>query len=308
MKNTMRIVFTGITTAVLLLLSGLTTSADTSGSHYPYGGEGVKAASVPPPGVHYRTYNTFYHPTILKDNNGDKLDVGFDLDVFSSVQRFIHVTEYKILGGDFFYNAIVPLVYKDLEIDALGVSDSQGIGLGDIVFEFAGLGWHLDRFDLAAAVAVIAPTGEFDVNQPASPGLGYWSGMLTLGGTAYFDDAKTWSFSALTRTLIHTEQENTDITPGSEFVVEYGLGKEVAVTDKLLVRPGIAGCNYWQVSDDSGGNSNDNKKQSHAIGAEINFFWLPPTLFQVNLRVLQDYSVKNGPEGSQVVITLTKSW
>ena len=132
---------------------------------------------------------------------------------------------------------------------------------------------------------------------------------MTLGATAYFDGAKTWSFSALTRTLVHTEQEDTDITPGSEFVVEYGLGKEFCPQrTSCLVRPGISGCSYWQITDDSGKNSNDNRKQSHAIGAEINFFWLPPTLFQVNLRVLQDYSVKNGPEGSQIVVTLTKSW
>ncbi len=309
MKNTIRTIFTGIiTTTALMFFFGLTVYAETSGSHYPYGAEGVKAASVPPPGFHYRTYNTLYHPTTLRDNNGDKLDVNFDLNVFSSVQRFIHVTEYKILGGNFFYNVLVPLVYKDLEIDASGVSDSQGLGLGDIVFEFSGLGWHLDRLNFVAALAVIAPTGEFDENQPASLGLGYWSGMLTLGATAYFDEAKTWSFSALSRTLVHTEQKDTNITPGSEFVVEYGLGKEFAVREKLLVRPGIAGCSYWQISDDSDGNSNDNRKQSHAIGAEINFFWLPPTLFQVNLRVLRDYSVENGPDGAQVVVTLTKSW
>ena len=308
MKRTVRMILTGILGAGLILLSALTASADTSGSHYPYGPEGVLAATVPPPGFHFRSYNTFYHPTTLRDNNRDKVDIGFDLDVFASVNRFIHVTKHNVLGGDFFYNVIVPLVYKDLEIDAIGLSDSQGLGLGDMVFEFAGLGWHLDRFDFAAALAVIAPTGKFDEGKPASLGLGYWSGMLSLGATAYFDEAKTWSLSALTRTLVHTEQEDTDITPGSEFLVEWGLGKQFAVTDKLLVRPGIAGCNYWQISDDSGGNSNDNRKQSNAIGAEINFFWLPPTLFQCNLRVLQDYSVKNGPDGSQIVVTLTKSW
>ena len=68
--------------------------------------------------------------------------------------------------------SIVPLVNKDLDIDASGIFDSQGLGLGDIVFEFAGLGWHMDRYDFAAALAVITPTGEFDEMKPAS--LGPW--------------------------------------------------------------------------------------------------------------------------------------
>ncbi len=308
MKKNVRIILLRTLGTGLILLSALAASADTSGSHYPFGTEGVLAATVPPPGFHFKSYNMFYHPTTYKDNDGDNADIGFDLNVFSSVERFVHVTNYKILGADFFYNVIIPIVHKELDIDASGLSDSQGPALGDINFELLGLAWHRSRFDAVAAMAVIAPTGEYDADKPASPGLGYWSGMLSLGGTAYFDAAKTWSISALSRTLVSTEQKDTNITPGAEFVVEWGLGKEIPVTNKLSVRPGISGCNYWQINDDSGKDSNDNRKQGHAIGGEINFFWLPPTLLQLNLRILREYGVENGPEGSQFVFTLTKSW
>lgn len=131
-----------------------------------------------------------------------------------------------------------------------------------------------------------------------------------MGGTYFFDDAKSLSFSALTRTLVHTEQEDTGVTPGSEFLVEYGLGKQFAVTDTLLVRPGLSGASYWQISDDSDdgpGTIADQHKESHALGAEINFFHLP-TLFQTNIRVLREFKAKNNPEGSQLVVTFTKSW
>ena len=62
---------------------------------------------------------------------------------------------------------------------------------------------------------------------------------------------KTWSASALTRTLVHTEQEDTDVTPGEEFVVEWGIGRQIPVFKDLVIRPGISGCAYWQIDDDS---------------------------------------------------------
>lgn len=293
----------------LIMASTITAEAATSGSHYPFGGEGVLAASVPPPGFHYRVYNFWYNPTTIKDDNGDKLDLGLNLDVFCMAHRFIHVTQNKILGADFFYNVIVPLVDKDITI--AGMSDSQSLTLGDVIIEPFGLAWHNPRWDAALGLAVIAPTGEYDVNKMASPGLGYWSGMLTLGGTVYFDQEKSWSLSALTRTLVHTEQTDTKVTPGSEFVVEYGLGKQIPINEKLLLRPGIAGCAYWQIDDDSDdgpGTIANERKESFALGAEINFFWLPPTLVQVNLRALREFGAKNTVQGSQVVLTLTKSW
>lgn len=311
MMRRMRGVFIVIGCLCMIVGGPFSAEAATDGSHYPFGGEGVMAASVPPAGFHYRVYNTWYNPTTRKDDNGDKQDIGLDLDVFSTVHRFVHVTKKQILGATYFYDIIVPIVDKDITVEAFGLSDSHSLALGDAVFEPFGLTWHKPRWDAAIALAVIAPTGEYDINKAASPGLGYWSGMLTLGGTLFFDEKQSWSLSALTRTLVHTEQTDTKVTPGSEFVIEYGLGKQIPINDKLMIRPGIAGCAYWQFEDDSDDGPTtvaEERKESFALGAEINFFWLPPTLFQLNLRALREFGAKNTVQGSQVVLTLTKSW
>jgi hypothetical protein len=297
---------------MFLLGAVLTGEAATLGSHYPFGGEGVLAGSAPPPGFHYRIYNTWYNPTTLKDNNGDTINNGFDLDVFASVHRFIHVTNVKILGADLIYDVIVPMMDKDINFRVSNntYSDSKSFTVGDVVFEPFVLAWHKPRWDATVGLGIIMPTGEYDATKLASPGLGYWSGMLTVGGTYYLDDKKSWSISALTRTLVHTEQQDTNVTPGSELVVEYGIGKEIALNNSLLVRPGLAGCAYWQLGDDSNDAPNikaDERKKANAIGAEINFFWLPQ-LLQLNLRVLREYGAENTAEGSQFVATLTKSW
>lgn len=298
----------GSIAGTLALLAGLYSPgwAATSGSHYNYGVEGVLGATAPPPGWHYRMYNLWYNPNTLKDNSGNTVPVNFDLNVFASVQRIIHVTDIKILGADFLYDVVVPLVDTDFTFGPF--SDSHSFTVGDIEIEPFALGWHQPRWDATFALAVIVPTGHFEGTEPASPGLGYWSGRLTLGGTYYFDDKKTWSASVLTRTLINGKQEDTDITPGSEFVAEYGVGKEFMVANTWMIRPGLAGASYWQFTDDSDESATaDQHKKAHAIGAELNIFYLP-MLFQVNLRYLEEYGVDNGPEESRFIATLTKSF
>ena len=302
----------GTLASCLALLLGMCSSgnAATSGSHYTYGVEGVMGATPPPPGWHYRMYNFWYNPDELKDNSGNTVPGNFDLDVFASVQRIIHVTNIKILGADYFYDIVVPLVDTDFTFGSF--TDSHSFTVGDMEIEPFALAWRQPRWDASFALAVIVPTGHFEGSEPASPGLGYWSGRLTLGGTYYFDANKTWSVSVLTRTLINGEQEDTNVTPGSEFVAEYGVGKEFLVNNTWMIRPGLTGASYWQIDDDSDDNLGyniiaDQHKQAHAAGAEINVFYLP-MLFQVNLRYLQEYGVNNGPEDSRFIATLTKSF
>ena len=302
----------GALAGCLALLLGMSPdgNAATPGTHYNYGLEGVTGATAPPPGWHYRMYNFWYSPNEFKDNNGNTAPGNTELDVFASAQRLIHVTTIKILGADYFYDFVIPLLDQDFStVTPNGVfSDSHAFTIGDIEIEFFGLAWHQPRWDVSFALAVIIPTGHFEGTEPASPGLGYWSGRLTLGGTYYFDDKKTWSASVLTRTLINGEQEDTNITPGSEFVAEYGVGKEFTVNNTWMIRPGLAGASYWQIDDDSDESATaDQHKKAHAAGAEINVFYLP-MLFQVNLRYLQDYGVENGPEDSRFIATLTKSF
>ena len=297
----------------LFLLGGANLiEAATSGSHYPLGCEGVMAATVPPPGFYYRSYLMWYNPTTLNDNNGDELDIGFNTDVFAIANRFVWVAKTNLLGGaDYAFDMVVPVSDVDVTIDALGVSDSKSLSLGDICVQPLSLAWHKPRWDAAFALAVLAPTGEYDADKPASPGLGYWSGLLTIGGTFYFDQEKSWSISALTRTLAHTEQTDKNVTPGSEFLVEYGVGKQFPVNEKLLVRPGVAGYAYWQIEDDSDdgpGTIADERKEVYALGAEINFFWLPQTNFQMNIRALREFGAKNTTQGSKIVLTITKGW
>ncbi|MEA2063476.1 MAG: transporter, partial [Gemmatimonadota bacterium] len=154
--------------------------------NYVPGVEGIKAASLPPPGFYWRQYYAFYNASTLADQNGDELPVGFDLGVMAVVERFIYVTKKKFLGADYAFDIIVPLQHINLEIDAMGIDDNK-FSLGDICIEPFLLSWHGDRYDAACGVGFYAPTGAYDITEPASPGKDHWSTLLTLGTTLYLD-------------------------------------------------------------------------------------------------------------------------
>jgi len=176
---------------ITLGLMGILIGSGFAENHYVNGVEGIKAATVPPPGLYYRMYNVFYNAdTIYKD--GHEWDIDFDVSVYAMVNRLIWVTEKKFLGADFFMDIVIPLVYTDIEIGAFGDDE---FGLGDINIEPFGLSWHGPRYDAAFGLSLFIPTGDYDRTEPASPGRDMWTGMLTLGGTYYLDAEKTWSAS-----------------------------------------------------------------------------------------------------------------
>ena len=282
-------------------LSGIASAGETG--HYVNGGEGIKAATLPPPGFYWRLYNQFYKANTLKDKNGHELDVGYDLNVYSLVNRFVWISNIKILGADFGAALVIPLVYTDIEIKGTGVDDEE-FNLGDIAVEPFVLSWHGPRYDAVFALGLYVPIGKYDKNEAASPGKDFWTGMVTVGGTYYFDDLKSWSASILSRYEIHSEKDETAVRPGNDFHFEWGIGKTLA----KIWDVGLAGYCQWQVTDDSGSDVTWDKSvhdRVYAIGPEVSVF-IPPAKLSVSLRSQLEFGAEDRPEGNITTLILTK--
>lgn len=270
--------------------------------HYTPGALGLNAASLPPPGFHITSYNMYYTADTLHNNHGNDIPVDLDLKVFASANQFTYMTEHKILGADFGFDMIVPIVNVDVEMTGV---DESSFGIGDLYFEPFVLGWHTPHWDVAFALGAYAPTA--DSGDPSSIGKGYWSFMETLGATYYFDEARTWTVSLLTRWLQNTENRDTDITPGADVVAEYGFSKIFPSADHIITA-GIAGYSYGQLAEDSGTGASDDKYSGNAIGPEIRYMAFKPFPFQVALRYLAEYDTKNTTEGTTVCLQLIASF
>lgn len=266
-------------------------------AHYPAGAEGIKGASLPPPGLYFRDYTFAYYADNFADGPPE-----FDIFACINAPRLIWMTDWKLFGADYGMDVIVPFGYMDWEVGVPGaVTDDNYFGIGDIQLEPLLLSWHLPQCDIAAGYAVWAPTGDFSPERPDLLAKGFWSHMLTLGSTFYFDAEKTWSLSLLSRYEICHEQDDTDIQPGDVFTLEWGLAKSLSKTLDV----GLTG--YWQqqVDDDSGDFASEECDRKLGIGAEVSGL-CPVTGLLMSARYAYEFDAVERPEGHLLTLTLTK--
>lgn len=266
-------------------------------AHYPAGAEGIKGASLPPPGLYFRDYNLFY--TADRFEGGPP---GFDIFGYINAPRLIWMTDARILGATYGMDVIVPFGYLDWNFDSPGGEVSgDSFGIGDIQLEPLLLSWHLPQLDLAAGYAVWAPTGDFSPSRPDVLAKGFWSHMLTFGGTWFPDTGKTWALSLLNRYEFCHEQDETGIDPGQVYTLEFALSKAVSKTLDL----GLVG--YWQqqTTQDSGATATSAHDRKVGLGAEISGV-CPLTGVLGSLRYVHEFDAIERPEGDLVTLTVTK--
>ncbi len=307
--------FFGVTATVFGLLGILCGVA--FGESYPNGSEGIKGSSLPPQGKYYKMYNAYISSDDLLDENGDNTSLDFEIKWFVNVHRFIWIYDHvDFLGADIGFDFLIPIWHRDTKlIGGPFNADDREWALGDIIIEPLDLAWHGERYDIGAALGWFLPTGEHDTW--ADPGEDMYTTMFTLGGTYYFDKAKTWSFSLLSRYEIHSQKRDgnkalasvgindNDHTPGDDFHFEWGLGKTLAKVWDV----GVVGYCQWQLDEDKGTNAFTDKDEAHAIGPEISMFY-PPWMTQFTFRSLWEFGVEgrsNGrPEGNRTFLVITK--
>jgi hypothetical protein len=294
-QQTLTAIVAGIALTGTLALTG-TVQAQPSGHYFP-GIEGLKGATLPPPGIYLRDYNLVYFADRLNDTHGNQVN-GIDpnLFIYANVPRLIWITDLKLLGGYIGVDALLPIQYTDLEVPGL---DDNTFGLGDLFGE-ATWSTHAKQFDASLGFGVFAPTGNSSPTNPTEPGLGYWTYMFTAGATVYFDEGKKWALSALNRYEITSEKDNTDFTAGDTWTLEYGLS--YAVTPTLDV--GLAGYYQRQVTVDENG-LNYGLASATALGPEVSVFY-PRITFGWSLRYLIEVGAEDRFQGQTVAFTLTK--
>jgi hypothetical protein len=283
--------------------------AGTPTGTYPNGVEGLGAASLPPPGIYWRNYEVFYGSNQLRSMTGATEPVGLGLGMTATINRVIWISPYKVLGGNFGCDVVIPVVNTTLHT-ATPASNSTDFGLYDILFGPAILAWHGKNYDSAAAMCFFAPTGRYRPSDPTSTGKGCWTLIPTAGYTYYFDQHRSLSVSVLGRYEWHT-QNSAKVTTGENLDLEWGVGKQIGTHSKktdAVWDVGVAGYYTLQTTDDTGSGVTWDRSQHNqavAIGPEAKvMFHGIGTIF--SLRTEWEFDCLGRTQGTFTTLTTTK--
>lgn len=319
-----RTVHTVLAAACWLCLCGASqfAVAQSTGGSYPNGTSGLLAGTVPPPGHYWLMYNRLYTASQSMNADGAPQTVngepmGFDLDVFANVHRFIHVTEMKIFGADYAWNFVLPVIGVDLDVSAYQMHD-QAWSFGDFNAEPFVIEWHEPRFDFGFVYGLFAPTGQRSPAHPALPGSGYFTQYAGLAGTLWLDAGRTWSASILSRYEVHNRRRDDGFRRGDDFSFEWGVGKTflppansnqpaVPPSKDPIVTAGVSGYAAWQITRNTGPMIDYPApyEEAFGIGPEVQSFF-PQWNIGYHLRHWWEFDCRAHTQGRILTFTLVK--
>jgi len=262
------------------------------GGAYPNGAEDFMAGAVPPPGTYFINYFQFYSAGDFKDNNKHNAIRGFDLKIAANVFRFLHVTNYKILGGFWGAHVFIPLMNVHTETDTPLGNDSKA-GLGDIIIDPFILSWHSKNWHFATGLDIYIPTGRFSEDDLANTSRHYWT-FEPIFAFTYLSDG---GFEVSSKFMydINTKNNDTDYTSGQEFHFDYTIGKKFRD-----ISVGLGGYFYKQITndklkDDKVG-SDGFKGQVFAFGPQLKYDYKN---LMFTLKYQREIEAKNKPQGGK---------
>ena len=229
--------------AMPALLASPSILAKEGPDQYPNGSENFMVGALPPPGNYFINYLGYYEGD-YRAKDGQKVP-GLNVSATFDALRFIHVTQQKILGGDWAVHAIVPLVYQRLHTPIPGIGNGSVFGLGDVVIDPLIIRWHFPPdWHLTVGIDIYLPTGKYSKTNPTdSIGANYYS-FEPIFAFTYLNQG---GFEASAKLMYNLKTRNLDThyQSGNDFHMDYLLGQHFGPW-----AVGLAGYYLTQTSDD----------------------------------------------------------
>lgn len=282
--------------AALSLWAGLAQATEGGGSSYPMGAENYLSGALPPPGLYGQVFLNRYRADSLRDDDGERVPVDFDLSANVIAPRLIWVTGQKLFGGDLAFHGILPLV--DLKVELNGQRE-RNRGLGDAIAGVA-VGHHWsEKLHSVVALDVIAPTGRYDRDDMANIGRNYWVAQPVLAVSWMDPDGLNADIKLMYD--FNFENPDTDYRSGQELHADYAVGWGLGNGWVL----GMGGYAYLQTTDDrqDGDRVADNKGRVFAIGPSVKY--ASNSGWFVTAKWQKETEVRNRPEGDAFWVKLT---
>lgn len=253
----------------------------------------------------------FYEAGSLRNSDGDKSIANPDINMFLTGVGANYVSDFKILGAN--YGATILVAFASNTIQGSYIDSKSSFSFTDMLVQPIQLGWHNKRADFVFSYQLYLPTGKYELGASDNSGLGMFMNELSAGTTLFFNDKKTFHFSALAAYEMNGKKKDTNIKTGDILSIEGGLGKTFYMMNAEKTAPkGIlnAGLIYYlqyKVSHDEipAGTLllEPSKDRVGAIGAEVNYFHIGCKT-TAGLRWVSEIGAVNRFQGNTFFLTL----
>lgn len=207
---------------------------------------------------------------------GNEIATGITANMSAEVPLVMYAYPVDFLGGTLASAAAIPFAWVDVKANVTagphtGKMEDSTSGLGDIQLMPIMAGWTNGDCKFDFIMNVFAPTGEYDKNQLANTGLGYWT-FTPMVAFSWLSHKIGTEFTIFTGLDFNTENTDVNYQSGDIFHVDATLAQH------LPLAGGIAGAGasafyLKQITGDSGSGAKLGglEAESYGVGPTISY-------------------------------------
>jgi hypothetical protein len=253
----------------------------------------------------------YYGADTSRSVRSGRIEADVEIEILMNMTTVLYKPELELFGATYAAGVFLPFVDLDidssLEVGARRASSSEGAtGLGDAALIPLALYWNQGNFHASLLQLAVAPTGDYDVNEPVNEGLNYWSFDTNLALT-HLDPDTGREFSLNIGHIYNTENDQTDYQTGQELHFDVVFNQYFSET--LAV--GVHGFFLDQITGDSGRGARLGGFKGEAAGIGPALLWTPKVFghdVSVIAKWLHEFHAENRLEGDHVYMGFALSW
>lgn len=246
----MTLVKSGLAAALVLCLSSGEARAQLNG-HNLKGDYGVGSGTMAPPGTYASWLFVNYDTDTIRNRDGDQLNTQGSIGVNASLPVVSWVSKPVIAGASYSFLITLPFLTNALDAPVFGLENLEtGLGVSDLYLQPFNLGWRKPRVDYLVGTGLYLPTGNYEDGADDNTGLGMTTFELYGGATAYLNEGKNITASALASWETHSEKEDSDTKVGQLLTIEGGVARSFL---KGAASLGLAYYAQWKLTGDEFG-------------------------------------------------------
>jgi hypothetical protein len=297
-----------VAAAALLVLAGPANAVDLPLPPVNLGDTNFQDA-IAYPGWLIEELVTYYRANQFNDSQGKDRPGSNRLTALSAVTHVAWISEFKLLGGFYGAEVLVPLAYLDFDTD-FGPND-QDQGLGDISVSPLFIQWpeyklfgmpFFQRLDLLFKL----PTGDY--SRPSAVNIG--SNVYSFNPYYTFTLAPTSRLEFSSRLYYLWNSENEE--PFYRFRADnsqsgQAVPANAAASYEILngLRLGVAGDALYQITDDKLNGDDQRHSREHVFGVGPGFKYKIDS-WAMYLNSYYEFGAENRPEGVKLAFRISK--